>query len=162
MQAKNSEFSKHTEQAGSANEDTARVRLPTRDTLILFGVPAAFFVGIVALGLVTQGEAPSFAVVLLIASVVAAGFNLVLPNPERSAAAVFIFLGLVFIVLSGYLWFHEALTEEDRGYQFFLGAGIAMFFNYLFILLLSYSATPMPSQNAGDKHKEDGEAEREK
>ena len=151
-----------SEKSEHAEEDTARVDLRTRDTLILFGVPAAFFAGIVALGLVTQGEAPSFAIVLLIATVVAAGFNLVLPRPDRAAAAVFILMGAVFIALSGFLWFHEALTEQARGYQYFLGAGIALFFNYLFILLLSYSATPMPRADDRDTVKEGGEGEGEK
>ena len=118
------------------------VVLRRKGTLILCGVLAAFFAGIVALGLVTTGEAPVWATTFLVAVVLAGAMNIAMPRPERAMAFILIPFGAFLILVSGVLWFEEALTDERRYYEFVLGPGIGLAANYVLILMLSYSAQP--------------------
>lgn len=113
-----------------------------KGTLILCGVLAAFFAGIVALGLVTTGEAPVWATTLLVAVGLAGALNIAVPTPERAMAFILIPVGAFLILVSGVLWFEEALTDERRYYEFVLGAGIGLAVNYMLVPMLSYSAQP--------------------
>ena len=118
------------------------VVLRRKGTLIVCGVLAAFFGGIVVLGLVTTGEAPVWATALLVAVVLAGAIDIAVPRPERAMAFILIPFGAFLILVSGVLWFEEALTDERRYYEFVLGPGIGLAANYVLILMLSYSAQP--------------------
>ena len=118
------------------------VVLRRKGTLIVCGVLAAFFGGIVVLGLVTTGEAPVWATTLLVAVVLAGVINTAVPTPERAMAFILIPFGALLILVSGVLWFEEALTDERRYYEFVLGPGIGLAANYMLVLMLSSSAQP--------------------
>lgn len=123
-------------------QEQTDVVLRRKGTLILCGVLAAFFAGIVALSLVTTGEAPVWATTFLVAIVLVGAMNIAMPRPERAMAFILIPFGAFLILVSGVLWFEEALTDERRYYEFVLGPGIGLAANYVLILMLSYSAQP--------------------
>ena len=107
--------------------------------LIAFGVPAIFFAGIVILGLVTRGAAPSFALVLLVAGLLAGLLTIAIPRPERSAALLLIPSGILLVGVSMLMWFQGALTDEWTGYELVMGVGLALSVNYTGILIASFS-----------------------
>ena len=68
--------------------------------------------------------------------------NIAVPTPERAMAFILIPVGAFLILVSGVLWFEEALTDERSYYEFVLGPGIGLAANYMLVLMLSYSAQP--------------------